>query len=189
MKRLDDFFAFFLQQNFAHLSAVEVYDYGSVCSTVLYRSADLQAELFILKPNAGFPRDHRHPDVDSYEYVLSGHVPLIVNGVDVSRGSDGGDGALAVGNMRALYKVSSKDWHSVGDIPNGGAFVSLQLWKNGRAPNSVGLDWEGTPVSETHRRLLRRKDAVWIKTLRHERQSEIMTLNLNSGRSLHANLR
>jgi len=170
MKRdgLKDFVDFILQQDFAHISVLESFDYGSVISLVLYRDARWQAEQFILRAGMGFPRQHRHPDVDSYEFILSTHVPLIVNGVDVSRSAAGmgyGNGGASM-NCGARYRVDATDWHGVGDVPNGGSFLSLQEWKHGVAPSSVGLNWEGTPVSDAHRRLLRRKDAVWVKTLR-----------------------
>jgi len=163
-----EFFRFvlwFLGTDFRYLARSntigEFYDYGSVLSQIIYREKAWQAELFMLRPNTGFPRAHRHPDVDSYEYVLSEHVPLIVDGADLSEGKP---------NHAALYPVGAADWHSVGDIPRGGMFISFQEWKNGRTPTSVGLNWEGTPVSEQHRALLRSPDAKWIKTIRKEKK-------------------
>jgi hypothetical protein len=152
---LEAFVAVCLGMDFKSTYALEFYDYGSVLSQILFRSGQFQAELFMIRPNIGFPRDHRHPDVDSIEYCMSERVPLFVNGDDLSNG---------VGNWGRLYHVGPDDWHRVGDVPNGGTFLSLQKW-NGRAPTSVGLNWEGTPVSEEHRRLLRRPDAIWIKTI------------------------
>jgi len=153
---LGHFTRFFLGFDYKSTYALEFYDYGSVLSQIVCRLGRFQAELFMIRPNIGFPRDHRHPDVDSIEYCMSEHVPLIVNGKDLSEGRT---------NWCAQYHVGPEDWHRVGDVPNGGTFLSLQEWKNGRAPTSVGLNWEGTPVSEQHRRLLRRPDAVWIKTI------------------------
>ena len=81
----------------------------------------------MIRPNIGFPRDHRHPDVDSFEYCLSARVPFIVNGKDLSNSLD---------NWGRHYHVGPDDWHRVGDVPNGGTFLSLQEWKNGRTPTT-----------------------------------------------------
>lgn len=154
---LQDFAAFFLELQFHRTHAFEFYDYGSVLSQILCRLSRFQAELFMIRPNIGFPRDHRHPDVDSIEYCMSDHVPLIVNGKDLSNGK---------ANWSAQYHVGPDDWHRVGDVPIGGTFLSLQEWKNDRVPSSVGKNWEGCPVSDLHKKILREPDSVWIKTIR-----------------------
>jgi len=152
---LQDFAFFFLAMPFRHLDALEFYDYGSVISQVLYREGQHQAELFIIRPNLGFPRNHRHPDVDSIEYCMSLYVPLIVNGEDISNGKP---------NPGQQFHVSPNDWHRVGDVPNGGTFLSLQEWKAGIMPTSVGKNWQGIPVSLQHKTILRQPDSVWVKT-------------------------
>jgi hypothetical protein len=162
-RRLGDFVKYFLALPFASLVPREFYDFGSVLSLVLHRELPFQAELFMLRPNRGFPRDHRHPDVESVEYCLAEYVPLILNGVDLPKA------AGEISNRGSLYIVGAEDWHRVGDVPNGGQFLSLQRWNNGIVPTSVGLNWEGTPVSEQHRRLLHETPgAKWIKTVRRE---------------------
>ena len=168
---LAGFVRYFLGLNFGVLRAVAFYDYGSVVSYVIYRGGRFQAEFFSLQPGPGFPRQHRHPDVDSVEFILSRHVPLIINSADVS-GLDGCGGRLGIAmpeaadsvNAGTLYPVLSTDWHGVGDVPDGGAFISLQEWMNAREPTSVGLNWEGTPVSLKHRAMLRQPGAVWLRT-------------------------
>lgn len=172
---LKGFVRHFLSLDFGHMTAREFYDYGSVLSLVLYREPPFQAELFILRPNAGFPRDHRHPHVDSFEYVLSDSVPLIVNG---RRARDCGeflrnaDNRAVVGNLGELYEVGAEDWHAVGDIPAGGSFLSIQHW-TGVTPTSVGKNWEGSPVSKEHWKILCEPDSVWIKTNRKEIYSNL----------------
>lgn len=141
------------------------YDFGPVVSVVLQRVPPFQAELFILKPGLGFPRAHRHPDVDSVEFVVSEYIPFFVNGRDITR-VDGMRERLT--NYGAKYPVRAEDWHAVGDVPNGGSFLSLQKWKNGVEPTSVGKNWEGCPVSQQHKTLLREPDSVWIKTVHKE---------------------
>ncbi len=163
-KTLEGFVTYYQTAGFNPLPW-KTYHYGPVHSLVLYRDSPFQAELFILDPGVVFPRQHRHPDVDSYEYIVSEHVPLIINGRDVSRIGTVGD----VTNYGAKYQVRSTDWHGVGDVPKGGAFMSFQMWKNGREPTSVGKNWQGAPVSEIHKALLREPDSVWVKTT--ERQS------------------
>lgn len=142
------------------------YNYGPVSSVVLHRDPPFQAELFILAPGLGFPRAHRHPDVDSVELVVSDYIPFFVNGRDVTR-VDGLRECITT-NYGAKYSVGAEDWHSVGDVPKGGAFMSFQMWLNGVMPTSVGLNWTGTPVSDEHRRLLRQPGAKWIKTINKE---------------------
>jgi hypothetical protein len=159
---LDGFVRYFLALDFAHMAPVEFFNFGPVLSLVLYRDPIWQAELFILLPGTGFPREHRHPDVDACEYDLDGAIPFQING----RAGE----SLWPGAARPLYEVNSTDWHGVGDVPKGGHFLSLQRWKNGVAPTSVGLNWCGTPVSEEHRRMLRQPGALWVKTLKRNDQ-------------------
>lgn len=161
---LDGFVRYFLALDFAHIAPVEFYDFGPVLSLVLYRSAPWQAELFILRPGKGFPRQHRHPDVDAYEYDLDGSIPFIVNG-------EPGKSAATLGDSRPIYRVESGDWHGVGDLSRETSFLSLQRWNNGRPPSSVGLNWEGAPVSEQHRKLLRQSRTVWVKTIRRKERT------------------
>lgn len=170
-RTLESFVEWFLSQPFKNFCFLESYEFGSVRSTIVYRDPPFQAELFQLVPNTGFPRDHRHPDVDTYEYGMSDYCPLIVNGQAV-------DGAFG-----ALCKVGAEDWHRVGDIPHGGTFLSLQEWKNGVAPTSVGLNWCGVPVSFDHRKLLRRPDAKWVKGPARNKAIEMCKAKFDGRRS------
>ena len=52
-----------------------------------------------------------------------------------------------------ITRVRETDWHGANVMTDGGAFLSIQHWRNGVAPSSVGLDWEGTPVSSEQRAL------------------------------------
>lgn len=182
---LKSFIDYVLGQNFYAWRAIDFYDYGSVLSMVIYRDAAFQAELFVLKAGPGFPRMHRHPDVESVEYPLSADIPFIVNGDDLSRCGGMGRGGMADraldGGMSrvthlgsgVLYYVAESDWHGVGDVPGSASFLSIQQWKNGAIPTSVGLNWEGTPVSTQHMAMLRKPGAKWIKSreprgVRHE---------------------
>jgi hypothetical protein len=159
---LEGFAHYFLTLEFAHIKPLEFYDFGPVKSLVLYRDAPLQAEFITVLPGQGFPREHRHPDVDVIEYDSSGNTPLIVNGVRVARPKFD----------RSLHKVNSVDWHGVDDVPRGATFLSSQRWREGVTPTSVLLNWEGTPLSMRHKEMLRQPGAVWIKTVRKNVDSQ-----------------
>lgn len=143
---LSAFALWFLDQQFMQLSPAGVYDFGDVRSVVLYRSGAFQAELFIVKPGGKFPDEHRHPNVDSYEVHVWGDIPLFVNGQPAAPiGLQCLDGRTV-----DLTRVRETDWHGAEVFVEGGAFLSLQYWLNGIEPTSVGLDWEGNPVSTVH---------------------------------------
>lgn len=149
---LVSFAQWFVLQKIDCLNPVAVYNFGQVVSLVLYRKAPFQAELFIVVPGGGFPEEHRHPNVDSFEVDMFGDIALTVNGkpgepVFTNR-SDGSDKPLS------FTRVRPTDFHGANSIKNGGSFLSIQHWLNGVEPTSVGLNWEGTPVSEEHSNLL-----------------------------------
>ena len=153
--RLTDFLRNFMRQPLDRLFPVVLYDFGQVTSLVLYRQPPFQVELINVIAGGGFPVEHRHPNVDSYEVHFCGDTPLTVNGKpakmrpmrrpsDVSR------------LLPPLYvaRIKSTDWHGADNIKVGGSFFSVQEWLNGVEPSSVGFDWEGQPVSMQHERLL-----------------------------------
>lgn len=153
---LEGFVQYFLMQNFKQIAPVEFYDFGNVLSQVLYRDAPWQVEFVILRAGNAFPRQHRHPDVDAYEYDLSGGTPFFVNGVKPSDWKE----------SHALVRVRSTDWHGVGDVPRGACFLSIQEWLNGVNPSAVGLNWQGTPMSLQHRAMLKQPGAKWIRSVK-----------------------
>src|SRR5262249_10773925 len=62
------------------IRAADVYDYGDIRSLVLDREPPFQTEFFLVKPGAGFPLEHRHPHVDSFECHVWGQIYLTING-------------------------------------------------------------------------------------------------------------
>lgn len=149
----------FLKEDFLRMTPREFYDFGDVKSQILYRGEEYQAELFMMLPGQGFPREHRHPDVDGFEYILSAGFPFLVNGHKAE--------TYFSFLPKPIYWARSSDWHGVGAVPAGGTFLSLQRWKNGVTPSSVGLNWEGTPIGLTHKKILtNHPSAKWVKTVR-----------------------
>ena len=153
---LEEFSLAFLERDMTMLAPVEFYDFGTILSQVIYRDDPWQVEFVILRPGLGFPRQHRHPDVDTYDFGLGGEQPpFFVNGNIAT--------SLRAG-IRPLYRVASSDWHGIGEVPARGAcFLSLQQWRNGVTPSAVGLNWEGTPMSLKHKTILQGARAKWIK--------------------------
>lgn len=155
---LPEFANWFLAQPFQSLRPPKnaVHSYvtagGAVHSLVLYRSAPYQAELFFGLPveSEGFFPEHSHPNVDSIEVMLSGQIGFTLRGKPVNAREDvtgvalDGSAALCGARVRVHANVSHGAW--VG--PGGGAFLSLQRWRDGIEPTSVGLDWDGPPHRE-----------------------------------------
>ena len=127
-------------------SPAAVYDYGFIRSLVVYRKAPFQVELFLVAPGGGFPQEHRHPNVDSFEVHIFGDLPLTINGVRAIPTIVNPKGDRPI----HISRVLETDWHGAAIMPNGGAFFSIQYWLNGVPPTSVGLNWEGSPVSSEH---------------------------------------
>lgn len=131
--------------NWSAVPRLGVTNFGNVVSVVLYRKGQFQVELLI-GPTEGesFPA-HRHPDVDSYEFPLSGENMLAMNGVDLY------DRQQVKGWIAGAYKsqpvhISPDDWHSaISYTPY--AFLSIQHWLHGVTPTSVGLNWIGETSS------------------------------------------
>jgi hypothetical protein len=92
---------------------------------------------------AGFP-EHRHPHVDSIEYVLAGEIDFTVRGRHIPRAlvfEAAADGAA--GLCGKIRRIRPTDWHGGEVSPKGGVFISLQEWLDGVEPSSVVLDWIG----------------------------------------------
>lgn len=133
-----------------------VYSYvtagGAVHSLVLYRSAPYQAELFFGLPagSEGFFPEHSHPNVDSIEVMMSGQIGFTLRGRPVNTPDEvagiAPDGSAMLLGARVRVREGVSHGAKVG--PGGGAFLSLQRWRDGVEPTSVGLDWDGPPHIE-----------------------------------------
>jgi len=127
------------------LSPMDIMHHESVTTMVLHRYGCFQTELVIGHPNAKeWPDEHNHPNVDSVEVSLFNCSGFIRNGAVVNEPD-------FIVNGRACVILNHNDKHKVPVVKNGFCLLSIQQWLNGKEPTSVGLDWEGEPVSEGHK--------------------------------------
>ena len=148
---LTDFaFDFFKKRNFFYTPQSSVSIVEKVKGVVLYREDNKQVQLFIVEPNTIIPQ-HHHPDVDSYEMLLCGMefninnkiiLPLRLSSLTNKEGQPLGS--------RFLLRVKPNYIHGGKSGPNGGAFISIQLWLNNKNPTSVGENWVGNTMGELH---------------------------------------
>ncbi len=101
---------------------------------VLYRDGQFQVELITLRKGCIVP-PHTHPNIDTYEVVLSG-------------------GAAAVASV-GRHRHTSRQVVAIVPIPQGvvhsaapgpdfdTAILSIQYWHNGVPPTFITDDWEG----------------------------------------------
>lgn len=131
-----------------------VIDFDQGTAIVLWRDGPFQVELITLRPGAGFPLEHRHPDVDTIDIPFGSTVPLTLGGepckAQARRRPNGSKVPLL------LNRITENDWHGASKVKHGSAFFSVQEWKNGVTPTSVVLNWEGPVLGANHRRLLAR---------------------------------
>lgn len=161
MNQFQNLFAFskwFLSQSLSSLrpphNAVYFYqtEGGVVTSVVLCRVGQFQVELFV-GPGPGHFPEHAHPNVDSIEMHLTGEIAFTIRGRQVippDRIKEiASDGASVFCGFRSRVGAGVPHGANVG--PGGGAFLSIQQWRDGLQPTSVGLDWVGPPhVSARH---------------------------------------
>jgi hypothetical protein len=138
---------------------VAIRDVGPIATITLHRAPPFQAELVLVKPGGqGFP-EHRHPNVDSVEIVLSGDIRFTRNGAPEPL-CDGWPALVAEGRL-GLIGIPHTDWHGAAVGPDGAAFISCQHWLNGVEPTTVGADWDGDALGPRH-------EAVWAAEGRTE---------------------
>ena len=115
---------------------------NNVTGITLFRQAPFQVQLFIVKPNTEIV-DHIHPNVDSYELYLGGQNEFRLPGIDLIKPDeiyrDENGLCNQFGNR---WRVHPDDPHGGFFGPMGGAFLSIQLWKNGIPPDCVSRNWK-----------------------------------------------
>jgi len=129
---------------------------ASVHGIVIHRDGPYQVEFFSSAASGGeasFP-EHRHPNVDSIEMYLVGEIYFTIAGKTIASAemldAVDADGVHLLTGI--LQRVRPKDWHGAKLGPKGGAFLSMQRWKDGIAPTSVTRDWLGPPhISTTNK--------------------------------------
>lgn len=114
---------------------------AKVSSIILYRSGQFQAELFMSTQAGVFP-EHSHPHVDSIEVMLSGRIDFTVRGRSMFPAEVIKNNLPTRGMMVGVGAGVS---HGATVYEGGGAFISLQRWREGIPLTSVGLDWDGPP--------------------------------------------
>jgi hypothetical protein len=114
---------------------------GTVRGVVLYREGRYQAEFFLITESSKFP-EHSHPNVDAIEVMIAGNIEFIIRGRSLFR-----PGLLEKHPPRLGTKVGvgAGVSHTAILHEGGGAFLSLQRWREGVPMTSVGLDWDGPP--------------------------------------------
>ena len=131
------------------------FDQG-VCGFVLFRQPPYQVQMFIVAPGYDVP-EHRHPNVDSFEVYLGGHLEMRLAGhvvVNPDEASVCAPNGLSHARGCVL-RLRPRDWHGGKAGASGGAFLSVQKWLNGLDPTSVGDDWMG-PRAQTREEGVRR---------------------------------
>lgn len=120
---------------------------AAVHGIVIHRDPPYQVEFFSSAGSGGeasFP-EHRHPNVDSIEFYLVGQIYFSIAGQIVApeelRNAVDEDGVHKLTGV--LQRVRPKDWHGAKLGPMGGAFLSIQRWKDDVTPTSVTRDWLG----------------------------------------------
>lgn len=157
---LRNFAKWFLSQPFSAMRPPQnaIYEYdlinGRVQSIVLYRRAPFQVELICAQSPEHWQNnavsvvpEHSHPNVDSIEYMLAGQTAFTICGQPVA--SDDEVNGVAVDGASLMcgkrMHVAPGVLHGAAVGPAGAVFLSIQEWKAGIEPTSVGLDWDGPP--------------------------------------------
>ncbi len=142
-----------------------VTDVHGVTAVLWYRKDQFQVQMFIMPGNYIIP-EHTHPNVDSLELTLGGKFTLSLNGrwmesAEMTAVAEAGEENPYRGKVTW---VSSDMIHGAVVGPGGGAFMSIQHWKNGVAPSCVSKDYNGialSPEHETVNGVLVHKELTW----------------------------
>jgi len=122
-----------------------------VTGLVLHRDRQFQVQLFTVAPFTTIPV-HVHPNVDSYEYYLSGMQFSYKNKYLIQE---------QMAHPGLIIRVKEGEKHGASSGKNGGSFLSFQHWLNGVKPTSVGNDWEeGDTMGVNHSRQIKEMNYV-----------------------------
>lgn len=112
---------------------------SQVSSVILYRDGRYQAELFMSTQSGVFP-EHAHPNVSSIEVMIAGRIEFKVRGRSMFPPAVFSNNLPTQGMM---VGVGAGVPHGAIVHEGGGAFISLQRWRDGVPITSVGVDWDG----------------------------------------------
>ena len=139
-----------VQDNCLHTSPNSYVSDNHTSGITLYRQENLQVQLFVLPPDSKVPF-HTHPNMDSYEAYVGGDLFLYINGEqagdhDKLRDFDNLEDKDSFYNITflKLFRVKPTFPHGGTTGDKGGAFLSIQHWKNGVEPSSPTKDWENS---------------------------------------------
>jgi hypothetical protein len=131
-----------------------VVDFDQGTAIVLWRYGRFQVELITLRPGAGFPLEHRHPDVDTIDIPFGSEVPLTMDGKPCKAQPRRRSAGACTKVPLLLNRITENDWHGATKVKKGSAFFSVQEWKNGVEPTSVVLNWQGPVLGANHLKML-----------------------------------
>jgi len=123
---------------------------GNNSGVVLYRNGPLQVQLWLADPESKIS-EHTHPNVDSYEVYFGGQMYFKKDGKLILSESDIYE--LPDRKSSVLFSnvfIHTDTQHSGYSGKIGGAFLSIQHWKNGILPSTIDNDWSGDLLDEAH---------------------------------------
>lgn len=120
-------------------SVVTVTDIST--SSVVYRNANYQVELYMVKPNTNTPT-HGHPGVENLIMYISGDINYVHNGTNISLDTQSHTPVLKDGDTHALFSG-----------PRGAVFYSIEKWPEQATPSSLVNVWDGPAVGAQHEKI------------------------------------
>jgi hypothetical protein len=152
---LEDFLRWFLAQApvigyVPHDSPMHMID--GMTAVTLYRKGEFQVQMFITPPGYIVP-EHTHPNVDSFEVNVGGHIRFSHKGRWTQQDPSVIDRKTADGTSFCrgnTVRVRPTDPHGGVSGPNGAIFLSVQRWMNGVKPTCVGNDYVGAVTGPEH---------------------------------------
>jgi hypothetical protein len=136
-KPLDHYYTHLMNESFANLlpTVKGITNYGPMLGLLLDRQGQFQVELFIAPPNIQLIEYHSHPNVDVYEVHVAGNFILDIEGIQYLTPET---------DMKMIYKnpifIPAGAIHGL-LIKDCASFLSIQHWKNGIIPTSIGYDF------------------------------------------------
>lgn len=151
--------------SFTQMYSVEETELGM--GMTLFAMKPFRVQMFMFRPGVVI-KDHRHPDVESYEVYVAGDMELTKDGVpqtvrEFVEPEPNGVCASTGGMIRIPAKSvhggwinsrSDASWYELSDAdfsiprPSGGCFLSIQLWLRNWEDESVAHNWSGVDGSK-----------------------------------------
>ena len=136
-----------VQDNCLYTSPSSHVSDNSTSGITLYRQKNLQVQLFILPPNSSVS-SHTHPNMDSYEAYVGGDLFLTIDGQQAGDHDKLKDfdnlkdkESFYADAFLKYFRVKPTTPHGGTTGGKGGAFLSIQHWKNDVEPSSPTKDW------------------------------------------------